>query len=616
MAGIPEHIIDRIRESVNIVEVISRYVTLRKRGRNFQGLCPFHQEKTPSFSVNPEKQIFHCFGCGVGGNVFSFLMQHEKLSFVDAVKRLAEETGIEIPVSAETRQRIGENERLLNANGLAGAFFQRCLKSAPGEVTAYLQKRGLQPETVARFMVGYAPEGWDGLLKHLEQKKAAIKTYLELGLLLESEKSRRPYDRFRHRLMFPIHDPAGKIVGFGGRAFTDDKKTPKYINSPESPVYQKSRVLYGLFFAREAIRESGEALFVEGYMDVIQLHQSGIRNVVATSGTALTGEHARLIRRYAPRVLMCYDADSAGINAAVRGGEVLFQHGLEVTVLILPPGEDPDSYVKANGKEAFLDLLKEAGDYLSFRLRLLKEQFDLASAAGRSRAVAALVETLAEVQDSIRLSFYIEKAAQSLQLPPTLLHNQVRERQKQARNRGYFADNPPPPEAEAPPGGEDAPRSAAPLVFTGAWGGEKDVILLLISYFDHIYDYVQAHLQEEDFLNPEFRALFQLLLRQEKGAGKDLLHVVLDHLESEPLHDLLLREIEQTNSQFAKPALYLQGCIKEIKIARYKAKLDLLKRQIKELAPGDPRLLPLLQEMKTAGEAVKKWQDVVCSDEE
>ena len=547
--------------------------------------------------------------------MFSFLMQHEKLSFVDAVKRLAEETGIEIPVSAETRQRIGENERLLNANGVAGIFFQRSLKSAPAEVSAYLKKRGLQPETVARFMVGYAPEGWDGLLKHLEHKKAAVKTYLELGLLLESEKSRRPYDRFRHRLMFPIHDPAGKIVGFGGRAFSDDKKTPKYINSPESPVYQKSRVLYGLFFAREAIRESGEALFVEGYMDVIQLHQSGIRNVVATSGTALTGEHARLIRRYAPRVLMCYDADSAGIKAAVRGGEVLFQHGLEVKVLILPPGEDPDSYVKANGKAAFLTLLKEAGDYLGFRLNLLKDQYDLASAGGRSQAVAALVETLAEVQDNIRLNFYIEKAAQSLQLPPTLLHNQVRERQKQARSRGYFEDNPPPPEEESPDT-EAAPRRAAPLVFTGAWGGEKDVILLLISYFDHIYDYVQAHLQEEDFLNPEFRALFQLLLRQEKGAGKDLLHVVLDHLESEPLRDLLLREIEQTNSQFSKPALYLQGCIKEIKIARYKAKLDLLKRQIKELAPGDPQLLPLLQEMKTAGEAVKKWQDVVCSDEE
>ncbi|MCB0260717.1 MAG: toprim domain-containing protein, partial [Calditrichaeota bacterium] len=369
------------------------------------------------------------------------------------------------------------------------------------------------------------------------------------------------------------------------------------------------------FFAREAIRESGEALFVEGYMDVIQLHQSGIRNVVATSGTALTGEHARLIRRYAPRVLMCYDADSAGIKAAVRGGEVLFQHGLEVKVLILPPGEDPDSYVKANGKAAFLTLLKEAGDYLGFRLNLLKDQYDLASAGGRSQAVAALVETLAEVQDNIRLNFYIEKAAQSLQLPPTLLHNQVRERQKQARSRGYFEDNPPPPEEESPDT-EAAPRRAAPLVFTGAWGGEKDVILLLISYFDHIYDYVQAHLQEEDFLNPEFRALFQLLLRQEKGAGKDLLHVVLDHLESEPLRDLLLREIEQTNSQFSKPALYLQGCIKEIKIARYKAKLDLLKRQIKELAPGDPQLLPLLQEMKTAGEAVKKWQDVVCSDEE
>lgn len=615
MAGIPESIIDRIRESVNIVDVIGRYVTLKKRGRNYLGLCPFHTEKTPSFNVNPEKQIFHCFGCGTGGNVFTFLMRYENLSFVDAVKRLADETGIKIPVSQEAKKQESENEQLFRANEVAESVYHQQLKQAPAAVQEYLQRRGISAETREQFKLGYASGEWDGLLKYLERNGFSLNPYKKLGLLLESEKSGKLFDRFRNRLMFPIHNQSGKVIGFGGRALLDEPNSPKYMNSPESPVYQKSRILYGLYFSKEAIRESGAVIFVEGYMDFLQLYQAGIRNVVATSGTALTEEHARLIRRYTSRVYLCYDADTAGINAAVRGGEILFQQLLEVEALILPAGEDPDSFVKANGKEAFLALLKEAKDYLAFRLSILNRKYDLQKAAERSRAVAEALEMLLPMQDAIRSGFYLEKIAEQLQVPATTLLNEFQRRQKARRQQDQFRE-------QGREGGDspDAENAAkAPLVFTGAWGGEKDVILLLISYFKDIHDYVFNHLQEDDFLNPEFRELFALIKsRRESGESSgapNLLHFVLENIPGEAVKTLLLRELEQSNREFHKPALYLQDCIKRIKIARYQAKIDLAKRQMKELAPNDPRQLQFLMEINDANIQVKKWQDVVSSDD-
>lgn len=620
MAGIPESIIDRIRESVNIVDVIGRYVTLKKRGRNYLGLCPFHTEKTPSFNVNPEKQIFHCFGCGTGGNVFTFLMRYENLSFVDAVKRLADETGIKIPVSQEAKKQESENEQLFRANEVAESVYHQQLKQAPAAVQEYLQRRGISAETREQFKLGYASGEWDGLLKYLERNGFSLNPYKKSGLLLESEKSGKLFDRFRNRLMFPIHNQSGKVIGFGGRALLDEPNSPKYMNSPESPVYQKSRILYGLYFSKEAIRESGAVIFVEGYMDFLQLYQAGIRNVVATSGTALTEEHARLIRRYTSRVYLCYDADTAGINAAVRGGEILFQQLLEVEALILPAGEDPDSFVKANGKEAFLALLKEAKDYLAFRLSILNRKYDLQKAAERSRAVAEALEMLLPMQDAIRSGFYLEKIAEQLQVPATTLLNEFQRRQKARRQQNQFreqgregGDSP----GAAPAAGESAAKT--PLVFTGAWGGEKDVILLLISYFKDIHEYVFNHLQEDDFLNPEFRELFALIKsRRESGESSgapNLLHFVLENIPGEAVKTLLLRELEQSNREFHKPALYLQDCIKRIKIARYQAKIDLAKRQMKELAPNDPRQLQFLMEINDANIQVKKWQDVVSSDD-
>ena len=251
MPPIPEHIIDQVRDSISIVDLVSRYVTLKKRGRNYFGVCPFHQEKTPSFSVNPEKQIYKCFGCGAGGNSYQFLMQIENLSFVDAVKRLADETGIKIPVSQEFKKRESENEKLFKANQITQSFFQRQLATAPKTVLDYLVNRGLTEQTIEHFKIGYAPEQWDGLLKHLQHFNYPLQPYKKLGLLLKSEKTGNDYDRFRNRLMFPIHNPSGNVVGFGGRALKDEPNSPKYINSPESPVYQKAIYCMGCFLQKK-----------------------------------------------------------------------------------------------------------------------------------------------------------------------------------------------------------------------------------------------------------------------------------------------------------------------------------------------------------------------------
>ncbi len=617
MAPIPEHIIDQVRESTNVLDVVGRYVALKKRGRNYVGLCPFHTEKTPSFTVNPEKQIFHCFGCGVGGNVFRFIMRHENLSFVDTVKRLALEAGIEIPVSQEIRQQASENERLFKANENARRFFQVQLEHAPKTVKDYLKKRGLSPQSIELFQIGFAPEGWDHLLKYIQKGNFSQKPYQKSGLLLTGEKSGKRYDRFRNRLMFPIHNPSGKVVGFGGRQLDDDKNSPKYINSPESPIYQKSRVLYGLYFAREAIRESGFTIFVEGYMDVIQWYQSGVQNVAATSGTALTEDHARLIRRYSNRVILCYDADKAGVNAAIRGGEVLFQQNIDAEVLILPEDEDPDSYIRQHGKAAFLALLNTARDYLSFRLTMLQQQYNMQTATERSAAVNEIMEMLAPMNDAVRVGFYIEKIAEKLSISQEILFGELKKKQRAARKRQRFGIQ---QQKASPAKGQDPATASSkpanrPLIFSSAWGGEKDVILLLLNYYADYREYIFDHLDDADFQNLEFRNIFSFIKQQPDDVGENLIHHVMEMVENEEIRALLMREVFHNNREFSNPGLYLQGCIKQIKISANQAKIDLAKRAIKELSPDDKKYFELLAEMQSAMNALKKWQDVVPARE-
>ncbi len=606
MAYFPEHVVDRVRDAVNIVDVVSRYVTLKKTGRNYMGLCPFHQEKTPSFSVHPEKQIFHCFGCGVGGNVFKFLMEYERISFPEAVRQLAREAGIQLPQVREKKQDRNEADRLYEANQVAALFYHRMLKEAPEAVQRYLEERGLVKKTLDYFQVGYAPEAWDGLLRYIRHFGYPEEVYQKAGLLLRSEKTGNLYDRFRHRLMFPIHNPSGRVVAFGGRALREEPEAPKYINSPETAVYQKSQVLYGLHAARDAIRASGRILVVEGYMDVLQLYQAGIQNVVATSGTALTPQHARVLRRYAPRVVLCYDSDSAGVKAALRGGEVLFLNNLEVQVLLLPAGEDPDSFVRQHGADAFLNLLDEASDYLAFRLAYYRRHYRLDRASDRSRAVSELMEMLVQLQDPVRVDVSLEQISHSLKLSDTLIRNEFKKRQQALRRRlrqNKASDlelnrvrPPEPPEPE---------RS----LLKGAWGAERDLLVLLINHYLHLKDIIQTYVKEDHFLNPEFREAYRLILNEiPSGAEpRDLLHHLLEKLDS-PLAARLITE--RLFEEIARPEKYLQDCIQQMRIAWHRAEIERRKLQLRrpDLTPDSPETAALLNEIQAHMQALRRWQ--------
>jgi DNA primase len=594
MAVVSDHIIDSVRDAVNIVDVISRYISLKKSGRNYMGLCPFHKEKTPSFSVHPVKQIYKCFGCGAGGNVFSFLMEHEHISFLDALKRLAEETGIELELQEKSPEVESENERLVQANEMAQSFFQRQLKENKN-VLEYLKKRDVTEKSIERFKLGFAPDAWDGLLKHIQHFKYSIETFVKLGLLLKKEREDGHYDRFRNRLMFPIHNTSGKVVGFGGRDLSSKEDTPKYINSPESPIYQKSYILYGLYFAKEAIGKSQSAIFVEGYMDWLQLFQNGIENVVATSGTSLTEDHARAIRRYTNDICVCYDSDAAGISAAVRGGEILFQNNIEVKVLLLPEGQDPDSYVAENGAEKFLGQVQKAEDYFTFRLNQVENKFDLQKALERSQAVSEILEALAPLRDNIKTDLYMARIAEKWGTPSTLLYNELQKKISAQRRRRRFDDS----------DSDVAAPTEAPLTFIGAWSAEKDILILLMNHYSDINEFVFEHLEETDFLNPEFRQVLAIIQETAKRSAKNLHQAVLDKIESKQLRDILAKDLFR---DFKEPARYLQDCIRKIKIAKYKFHIDEQGKKIKELEPADH--LPLLQEIKRYQEELKKWQNV------
>ena len=412
---IPENKIDEIRTAADIVEIISGYVSLKKRGRNFMGLCPFHNEKTPSFSVSPDRQIFHCFGCGKGGNVFSFLMEHDKISFIEAVKSLADRYGIALP--RYEKQEDTRTERMIYANSVAAHYFQTNLKSPRfrDRIEPYLfKKRGLSPETVEKFQIGLATDDWHGFLEFARKKDFRPEELAEAGLVIKSDKTGDYYYRFRMRLMIPIYNLGGKIVGFGGRTLQKGE-TIKYMNSPETPVYSKSFILYGMHAARNAIRESGSAILVEGYFDFLSLFQAGIENVVAVSGTAFTPQQAKLLGRFAHKAYLFFDADSAGRNAALRSVEYFFNAGIDPLIVNPPPGHDPDTFVREFGSQAVHQLLAEGISYISFRF----DKVDTSDLTSREKEqVVREMRSLADkIDDPLRREIFIAAAAERLKLP-------------------------------------------------------------------------------------------------------------------------------------------------------------------------------------------------------
>ncbi len=599
MAGDFDAIIDRVRDATDIVELVGRYVTLKKAGKDYKALCPFHKEKTPSFYVVPDKQIFHCFGCGASGNVFAFLMKYENISFYEALKRLAAEAGIELPTSPTARKQISENERLYRANELALKFFQLQLKKAPREVHEYLKQRGLHATTIERFKLGWAPDAWDGLVKYIEKFNYQVDDFLKAGLLQRSERSQHLYDRFRGRLMFPIFNPSEKVVAFGGRILIEAQDAPKYMNSPESSIYQKKQILYGLPQARHAIREQEWVLIVEGYMDVLQLVQAGITNVVATSGTALTEDHARLLRRYTRRCVLCYDSDTAGIKAALRGGQTLFSEGLDTEVVLLPPGEDPDSLIRQKGKEAFLEHLQHRQPYFDFLLQTLETNYNLEIATQRSAAIEAALEALATIKDPFMSGFYIEKISNRWHVEVPLLLNALKRKKRQQQKKvETVTASPQSPTGEPAP----SPTSTTPT-FSGAWRAERDLLVLLINYFDEFAPLVLDKLAPEEFQNPEFQQVYQYLQELTPPVDAQLHQHVLERIEDEAARHVFTEGLLQS---FENPQQHLVDCLLRIKIANANSHLKRLREELRNLTPGSEQFQAVLQEVQQTTRLLKE----------
>lgn len=418
---IPEETIKHIQRTADIVDVVSKRVLLKKAGKNFIGLCPFHTEKTPSFSVNPEKNIFYCFGCGTGGDVFSFLMKLDGLSFPDAARSLASSYGIDIidqRLSPSAHRAISEKDKICKINSAAATYYSNCLckENVGRRALVYLSERGITSEIIDKFKLGYAPPGWSNLAFFLKHKKVSPDLIQKAGLLVARKDGNGYYDRFRDRIIFPILDSSQRIIGFGGRVLDDG--LPKYLNSPETPVYHKSRSLFGIHWARRSCRETGRVYLVEGYFDLIALHLFGIENCVATLGTSLTAEHVQILRGFvgkSGKVILVYDSDVAGIKAAERSIAVFESGFLEAQILILPSGYDPDTYIREHGKENFLRLSGKSLGIVPFLLESAIKRHGL-SIDGKVRIIQELIEPLTALADTVARSLYVKNIGERLDI--------------------------------------------------------------------------------------------------------------------------------------------------------------------------------------------------------
>lgn len=422
---IPDEIVNRIRNKADIVEIIAEYLSLAKSGENYKGLCPFHPEKTSSFVVSPKKQIFHCFGCGSGGDLFHFIMKIDGLSFPEAVTSLGKKYGIALPDKRKNPKEgpvQKERELLYLTNNAALGYYQENLYDSKigCEAMEYLiKKRGLDAETIKRFDLGFAPKTWDGLFSHMIKKDWAAKDLEVSGLILKRNEKSGYYDRFRNRVVFPIRDITGRVVGFGGRALDDS--LPKYINSPETPIYIKGKNLYGLDKAKEEVKREDGLIIVEGYFDAIRLHQAGIRNVVATLGTALTSSHIEMIKRFTQKVYLAFDPDPAGIKASIRTIRLFIDYDIKAEVVSLPEGDDPDSFVNRCGREQFIDALSGSRKIIEFALSSMMKDVDEDEIDKKKNLIKEIIPLIGRIGNSVEKTYYIRLISERLKLEERFL---------------------------------------------------------------------------------------------------------------------------------------------------------------------------------------------------
>lgn len=580
MPLIPPHTREQIRAASDIVEVIGAYVPLKRAGTNFVALCPFHREKSPSFNVSPSRQAFHCFGCHKGGDVFRFVQDYENLTFLEAAKRLADRAGIrlEFDETPGQREESAVRERLREVHEQITQRWQQALANdAAGEIArAYLAKRGVLPDAIRSFRIGYAPDAWDDTVNFARSKGWDTRLMELSGLVIPrdpTQPARGHYDRFRGRLMFPICDEQGRVIGFSGRVLQGDEKTAKYVNSPETPIFTKSRVLYGLDKTKRAILDAGSAILCEGQLDLIACFSAGVQNIVAPQGTALTSEHLRILRRYAQEAVLCFDSDNAGQKATARVLDELLASGLSIRVITLPAPHDPDSYIKAHGPEAFRQLATTARDFFEFYLDFLSRQHDLRTDRGRLAVLEAMAVALQKTGNEILIDRYAQRTSMTLAagggvaLSPDAVRAEFRKRVAAAasassamadRNARFAAasstDSKPGPSGQRPAGAGSHSRTES------ATGGAVDPA--------HPADDAPWPTDEDAGMGesqPEWEPpppteawLLKLLFLEDDFAGWLALHLDLDWLVHPGVRELVRRRLEvPAEGAWESPAAFL-----------------------------------------------------------
>ena len=513
---IPKETIDTIYDSVRIEDVVGDFITLKKRGVNLLGNCPFHDEKTPSFTVSPVKGIFKCFGCGKGGNSINFVMEHEQYSYPEALRYLAKKYNIELIEEEQTPEQIEKanaRESLFVVNSYARDYFKDSLNNSnEGKAIglSYFKERGVSSEMIEKFQLGYNPEGWDSFTKSALDNSYKIEYLEKTGLSIV--KDNKSFDRFRGRIMFPIHSMSGRVLGFGGRVLKKSEKAAKYLNSPESDIYHKSKVLYGIYFSKSAIVKQDNCYLVEGYTDVISMHQHGIENVVASSGTALTSEQIKLIGRFTKNITILFDGDSAGIKASFRGIDLILSEGMNVKVVLFPEGEDPDSYAKTLGQEKIQSFISdEAQDFLTFKTNLLKDE-SKNDPIKKVKLINEVVNSIAMIPDEITRAVYIRECSKLLDIGETEITNKIIDIKRSGRQNSNV------PRAEKKPAQENNVKTVKQNV-SSSEHQEKDIIRFLLEYSDqmvefdsnkiYVAQFIISELENEiEFSNPNYQLIF------------------------------------------------------------------------------------------------------------
>lgn len=562
---VSDRLVEEVRERADILEIVGESVRLKRSGRTWRGPCPLHGGEGPNFSVDPSRGIFKCFVCGEGGDVFSFVMKHTGMDFPTAVRHVAERAGVEIPEDGERREDPWSHLR--EALAFAAEWYRGRLRdeAAGAAGRAYLERRGVDREHWDDFGIGLAPDGWRQLIDAARAAGLEDETLLQAGLAATSERAAEPYDRFRDRLMFTIHDLRDRPIGFGGRDLSGDPQAPKYINSPESPVFHKGRTLYGLARARHEMRRAGYALIGEGFMDVVSLHIHGFRQAAAPLGTALTPEQAELLARYAKKVYLLYDRDAAGLRATFRAGDALLAAGVHPLVVTLPEGEDPDSLLRTSGAPALESLLHDAVDVLDRKLQILERQGYLETIEGQRRAVDGLLSTLRAVKDPALLDLYLARAAEGTGVRrQTLVSEVTRSAEAAWRPRPATRDR-----RSAEPGPKPAPHDVT-LPST-----ERTILVLLLRDLGLREAAELEGLDTEDFRHPGLRRIYEAARALPADAD---VAVLADRLE--PADEVLLERLRADTTEYLDWHAVLANNVRYLANARERAELEHFDRQI------------------------------------